>query len=57
MAKKKNNVFAKEAKVEDKKSYVAPTETLFGKIVIWFLVILMVSTIIIGFIIAAINYF
>ena len=45
MSKKKNTYVAKEAKKDnkpEKKSYVSPTNTKLGKILIWVLVIGMI---------------
>lgn len=52
MADKKN-----KKQLPKKKTYVNPTEKLWGKIVIWALVVAMVGTIIVGAIITIIEYF
>lgn len=54
----KNTKPVKQTKIvnnKETKTYKNPSETLWGKIIIWFLLIGMVGTVIVGLIIALIN--
>ena len=52
---KKNKQSKKQ--LPEKKSYVSPTDRLWGRIVVWILVVAMVGGIIIGSIYGIIKYF
>jgi hypothetical protein len=52
---KKANTKVKNTKVDETKPYVSPTETWWGKAIIWILVIGMVFGIVIGLIDALVN--
>ena len=52
---KKANTKVKNTKVDETKPYVSPTETWWGKAIIWILVIGMVFGIVIGLIEALVN--
>lgn len=48
----KKNSSKKVEKVEDKQSYRNPIETIWGKVLVWFLIVGMVGVVIVGVIMA-----